>query len=152
MQRASSGFGRIVQELSAWTKHDRQLTGVDMETLDQCLGVRIGLGVQPLVGMAIAPEKTFKPKHIPILRTSHDDRSAGAGFKEADATENQRAHNALAKLCLADQQCAQLVRRDDQGFDLVLRVRIDESGSARKLRQLAHERPRPMGNNVPAVS
>jgi hypothetical protein len=102
--------------------------------------------------MAIAPEKAFKPKDIPILRKAHDHRPAGAGFKETYPTQDQRAHNALPKLCLADQQCAQSVRRDDQGFDLFLRVRIDESGSARKLRQLAHERSRPMGNNVPAVS
>jgi hypothetical protein len=53
--------------------------------------------------MTIAAEKTLKPKHIPILWTSHDDRSAGAGFKETDATENQRAHNTLAKLCLRNQ-------------------------------------------------
>jgi hypothetical protein len=33
----------------------------------------------------------------------HDNGSAGAGFKETDATENQRAHNALAKLCLRNQ-------------------------------------------------
>jgi hypothetical protein len=36
------GFGRTAQELSAGTKHDRQLTGVDMEALNQCLGIRIG--------------------------------------------------------------------------------------------------------------
>jgi hypothetical protein len=38
------GFGRIAQELSAWTKHDRQLTGVDMEALNQCLGIRANPG------------------------------------------------------------------------------------------------------------
>jgi hypothetical protein len=77
-----------------------------METLDQRRGVRICLGVQPLVRMAITAEKTFKPKHIPILRTSHDDRSAGTGFKETDPTQNQRAHNALTKFRLRDKQCA----------------------------------------------
>src|SRR4029450_3554184 len=100
--------------------------------LNQCLGIRIGLGVQPLVGMAIAPEKTFKPKHIPILRKAHDHWPAGAGLKETHPTQNQGAHNALPKLCLADQQCAQSFRRDDQGFDLVLGGRIDESRSSGK--------------------
>src|SRR5262249_56046838 len=87
------GVGRMAQELSARTKHDRQLTGVDMEALNQCLGIRIGPGVQPLVGMAIAPEKAFKPKDIPILRKAHDHRPAGAGFKETYPTQDQRAHN-----------------------------------------------------------
>src|SRR4029434_10756765 len=91
-------FGRIAQELSAWTKDDRQLTGVDMEALNQCLGIRIGLGVQPLVGMAIAPEKTFKPKHIPILRKAHDHWPAGAGLKETHPTQNHSDPNALAYL------------------------------------------------------
>src|SRR5262249_20539870 len=77
-------------------------------------------------------EVPFRPKDIPILRKAHDHRPAGAGFKETYPTQDQRAHNALPKLCLADQQCAQSVRRDDQGLDLFLRVRIDESGSARK--------------------
>ena len=39
------GFGRIAQELSAWTKHVRQLTGIDMEALNQCLGIRIDLSI-----------------------------------------------------------------------------------------------------------
>src|SRR5690349_9887182 len=104
------------------------------------------MGVQPLVRMAITAEKTFKPEHIPILRTTYDDRSAGAGFKETDATENQRAHNALAKLGLRNQQCAQLLRRYDQRLNRALRVRIDESRPAPELRQLAHEGSRPMGH------
>ena len=56
-----------------------------------------------MVRMTIPAEKTLKPKHIRILRTSYDDRSAGAGFKETDAAENQSAHDTLAKLCLRNQ-------------------------------------------------
>jgi len=123
-----------------------------METLDQCLGFRIGLGVQPLVGMAVAAEKTFKPKHIGVLRTTHDNRPAGAGLKQTDPTQNQRAHDPLAKLCFGDQQRAQFFRRDDECFDLRLRMGVDESRSARKLRQLAHERSRPMGHDLAAAA
>src|SRR5262249_36329060 len=97
------GFGWIAQQLPTWTKHDGQLPSVDMETIDQRLGVRIGLRVQSLVRVTIAAEKTFEAEDIPILRTSNDYWSAGAGFKEADATKNQRAHNTLAELCLRNQ-------------------------------------------------
>jgi len=42
--------------------------------------------------------------------------------------------------------------RDDERFDLVLRMGVDESRSARELRQLAHEGSSPMGNNVAAAA
>src|SRR5204863_3763296 len=42
---------RVAQQLSAWTQHDRQLERIDVEALEQGVGARIGLGVQPLVRM-----------------------------------------------------------------------------------------------------
>jgi hypothetical protein len=36
--------------------------------------------------MAIAPEKTFKPKHVAVLRATHDHWPAGTGLKETDPT------------------------------------------------------------------
>jgi len=56
--------------------------------------------------VAVAAEKAFETKHIPILGTSNDYRSAGAGFKEADPAQNECAHNALAKICFRNEQCA----------------------------------------------
>ena len=57
----------------------------------------------------------------------------------------------IARTCGLYGPCGSIVNifstRDD-----TVHIFIDESGSARKLRQLAHERSRPMGNNVPAVS
>jgi len=146
------GFGRIAQQLPAGTKHDRQLTGIDMKTLDQCLGLGIGLGIQPLVGMAIAAEKSFEPKHIGVLRTAHDHRAAGAGLEQPDPAQNQRTHDVLAELRFGDEQCAQLSGRDDERFDLLLRMGVDERRSACELRQLAHEGSRPMGHDVAAAT
>jgi len=36
----------IAQDLAAGAQHDRQLTGVDVEALDQRLGLPIGVGIQ----------------------------------------------------------------------------------------------------------
>jgi hypothetical protein len=58
----------------------------------------------------------------------------------------------LAQLCFGDQQCAQFSGRDDERFDLLLRMGVDESRSARELRQLAHEGSRPMGHDVAAAT
>ncbi len=66
---------------------------------------------------------------------------------QPDAPQDQRAHDALAELGLRDQQRPQLVRWDDQGLDRSLRVGVDQSGPARQLRELAHERAGAMGDD-----
>jgi hypothetical protein len=52
-----------------------------MKAIDQRLGLCIGLGVEPLTWMSIAPKKSLKPKHIAILSAADDDRPAGACFQ-----------------------------------------------------------------------
>ena len=55
--------------------------------------------------MAVTAEKTLQPKHIAILGAANNHRSAGAGLKQPDATQNQGAHDPLAKLRLRNEQC-----------------------------------------------
>ena len=74
-----------------------------MEAIDQRLGFRIGLGIEPLMRMAIAAEKALEPKHIAILGPADDHRSACAGLQQPDATQNQRAHDPLTKFRLRNQ-------------------------------------------------
>ena len=76
-----------------------------MEAIDQCLGFRICLGIEPLTRMAIAAEKALKAKHIAILGPANDDRSACAGLQQPHATQNQGAHDPLPKLRFRNQQC-----------------------------------------------
>jgi hypothetical protein len=45
--------------LSSWAQHDWQLFRVDVETFDQYFRGCVDLGLEQLVGMTIAPEKTF---------------------------------------------------------------------------------------------
>jgi hypothetical protein len=54
--------------LSSWAQHDWQLFRVDVETFDQYFRGCVDLGLEQLVGMTIAPAKTFKPlQHITVL-------------------------------------------------------------------------------------
>ena len=66
----------------------------------------------------------------------------------------KRAHDALAKLGLGNQQCAQLRRRNDDGLDRLACDGIDQGRPAAKLRQLAHEASGLVGHDqraLPAV-
>jgi hypothetical protein len=128
------------------------LTRIDAEAIDQRLGLWIGLWIEPLMRMPVAAEKALKAKHVAVLGAADDNRSAGAGLKQPHATQNQRAHDPLAKLRLHDQQCPELVGRDDQRLDRFFRMGVNQSRSPRQLRQLAHECARPMSNDRGATA
>ena len=84
-----------------------------MEALDQGLRARIGLRVEPLVWMPVAGEEAFETKNIAIIGAADDDRAAGAGLEQADAAQDQGAHDVLAEFRLFDHQIAQPPRRND---------------------------------------
>ena len=63
------------------------------------------------------------------------------------AAQDQRAHDPLAEFGLLDQQIAQPPRRNDQRLDRLFRHPVDQRRAARQLRQLAHERARPVGHD-----
>ena len=75
-----------------------------MEAIDQRLGFRIGLGIEPLTRMAIAAEEALEAKHIAVLGPPNDHRSACTGLQQPDATQNQGAHDPLPKVRFRNQQ------------------------------------------------
>ncbi len=79
-----------------------------MEAFEQGPRAGIGLGVERLVGMPVAPEESGQPKHVGMVRPADDHRSAGAGLEEPDAAEDERAHDALPELGFRHQHLAQL--------------------------------------------
>ena len=60
-------------------------------------------------------------------------------FQKPDPAQDQRANDALAEIGLGDDQRAQLVRRDEQRLEVVLRMRIDERVAAGERRNLGDE-------------
>ena len=96
-------FAGIAQQLAARAQNNRQLTGVDLEALDQRFCLRIGLRAQRLMRMAIAAEKVFQPQHIAALGPADDHRAAGTDLEQADTAQDQGAHDPLAELRLGDQ-------------------------------------------------
>jgi hypothetical protein len=88
-----------------------------MEAIDQRLGLWIGLRIEPLTRMSVAPEKALEPEHIAILSAADDYGPTGASLQQPNTPENQGTHDALAELRFCNQEGPQLVGRDDQGLD-----------------------------------
>ncbi len=102
-----------------------------MEALDQRPAARVVLGIERLERMAVAPQEALQPQHVAAAGASDDDRSAGAGLEQPHAAQDQRAHDALAKLGLGDEQRAQLLGRNDQRLDGLDRETVDQGRAGR---------------------
>ena len=118
-----------------------------MKTFDQRLGVGIRLGIEAQMRMAVVAEKALQPQHVAVVGAADDHRPARAGLQQADAAQDERAHDALAELRLGDEKRAQLIGRNDQRLDRPTRDRVDERRPTGKLCQLAEERTRTMGDD-----
>jgi len=77
---------------------------------------------------------------------------ADAGLEEANATQDERSHDALSEVRLRDEDVAQPVRRNDDRLDRLRGARVHQRRAARQLRELAHERAGRMGDDGLAVS
>jgi hypothetical protein len=101
---------RIAQQLSIGTENDRQITGGDVEALDQGLRARIGLGVKSLVWMPVASKEPLKAKYIGMISAADDHRPDGARIEKTNSAQDQGAHDAFAQFGLFDHQIAQPAR------------------------------------------
>ena len=93
--------------------------------------------------LAVAGEKPLQAQHVGMAGAADDDRPAGAAFQQPDAAQDQRPHDALAEIGLLHHQVAQPVRGNDEAFDRLEGLGIDQRRAGGKLRQLAHELPGP---------
>ena len=69
-------------------------------------------------------------------------RAADAALDQADPAQDQRAHDALAEFGFRNQKRAQLVRRDQQRFDVALGMAVDQRDAAGELADLGQKLPR----------
>ncbi|MEJ0041746.1 MAG: hypothetical protein WDM81_05835 [Rhizomicrobium sp.] len=97
--------------------------------------------------MAVAAEERGQADHVDIAFAADDHRTAGAGLQEADAPQDERAHDALAQFRLLDQKIAQALRADDDRLDRGECGGVDQRRLAGKLRQLAHEAAGAVGDD-----
>ena len=55
-----------------------------------------------------------------------EDRTAGTGLNQGDATQDQCPHDPLAQLGLFDHQGSQIFGRNEKRFHVIDRVDVDE--------------------------
>src|SRR6202034_3855706 len=66
--------------------------------------------------------------------------SAGrAAFEQSDSSQNERPHDALAKLGFADQEPAQALCRNEQRFDVAFRLPVDQRRAGGELADVREE-------------
>ena len=60
-------FARIVQDLSAGTDDYRQLSGIDMEAIDQRFRLPVVVGIEPHARGAITRQEPLEFEHLGIF-------------------------------------------------------------------------------------
>ena len=91
------------------------------------------------MGIAVPAEEILEPGDAGRCRRADEDRAAGAGADQRDPAEDERAHDALAKLGLGDQQRPEVLRRDQQRLDLALGMAVDQRRLAGQRADLGEE-------------
>src|SRR5215472_12816748 len=123
------------------------MVGIDMKSLEQALGIFVVVGVEPVMGVSVAPEKAFEAEDIGVVGSTDDHRPTHTRFEESHTAQDERAHDSLTQLGLLYQKASQFVRSDDQGFHLASRDSVDQGGAPGDLSQLTHERTRTVNHD-----
>ena len=89
--------------------------------------------------LAVAAQKGLQPDDVVRCRRADQDRAARAGLDQADAAQDQRAHDALAELRLGHQQAAQRLGLDHQRLDVAFGVAVDQGGASGQRADLGQE-------------
>ena len=85
------------------------------------------LAFDRVVGISVALEEVAQAQHRGRLRIANQDRARRMALEETDPPQDQRADDALAEIGLRNDQRAQLLRRNEQRLERVLRIRIDSA-------------------------
>src|SRR4051812_43376598 len=81
------------------------------------------------------------------MRAADEHRSARTRLNEADAPKNQCSDDALAEIGLCDDQRAKLLGRDQNGFDILVGIAVDQRKPPGGLRDSGEELPPPLADD-----
>src|SRR5712675_649718 len=81
----------------------------------------------------VAGEKSLQPNDAARIGGPDQHRAADPALDQADTAQDERAHDALAKIGFGDQQRAQSLRRNQKRLDVALGMAIDQRDAAREL-------------------
>src|SRR5271166_4493475 len=95
--------------------------------------------IEQMKGIAVAAEEVLQPDDVPGRCGANQHGPAGAALNEIHATQNERAHDALAQIRLRDQQRSNPFGRDQQCLDIALRGCVDQRRPGGELSVLGQE-------------
>src|SRR5712691_12462353 len=81
----------------------------------------------------VTGEKSLQSNDAARIGWPNQHRAADAALNQADTAQDERAHDALTKIGLGDQQRAQSLRRNQKRLDVALGMAIDQRDAAREL-------------------
>ncbi|KAH2808169.1 hypothetical protein KXV85_006087, partial [Aspergillus fumigatus] len=91
-------------------------------------------------------------RHVAERVRADQHGTADIALDQADAAQDQRAHDALAEIRLGHQQRAQIFRRDQQRLDHAVGMAVDQRDAAGELADLGQELPGPLIDDVGDVA
>ena len=136
--RASASSEGLTQHRAVRTR-DEHVGQRRAVLLEKRGGVAVLRGIDNLMRTGVAAQEILQSLQLWRFRPPDQHRAACAGFDQPDATEDQRTHNALAKIRLGDDESAQLRRRHQKGLDILLGMPVHQRVAAGKLRDLGRK-------------
>ncbi len=99
---------RIAQHPMVRRDHDGELVGRELEAVEEPARVRIDLGVEQAVRVAVAGEEALKAQGIAAVPGTDQDDTTPRMPDEADAAQDERPHDDLADVRLAGHQATKV--------------------------------------------
>jgi hypothetical protein len=78
-----------------------------VKTIEQRFGAAVGVGIEGQMRVAVPGEEAGEAQHVAVGGAADDHGSGAAALEESDATQDQRAHDALAEIGFRDQHVAE---------------------------------------------
>ncbi|HEY0525043.1 MAG TPA: hypothetical protein VGD08_16735 [Stellaceae bacterium] len=103
------GVARVAQRLLL-ARHDdhRELVGAEFEAVEEAAGIRIRLGIEKAVRIAVARQEPLQPQRVAAMTRADQHHPAMHVPNEADAPQDEGAHDDLADIRLAGDQPAEI--------------------------------------------
>ncbi len=143
--------GRIAEHLMVGRDDDGQFVGSHAETFEKALGVGVMLGVEQSMRIAVAHQKALEPQRIAAMTRPDQDRAATGMADDADASQNEGAHDDLADIGFAAHHAAERDRIEPGQTGRHGGFAADQDASRVEQVEFAAELTIPMGGENPLL-
>ncbi|MNM78496.1 hypothetical protein D3C81_904010 [compost metagenome] len=136
--RGQVAFVRITQHGAVRADHEREIVRQRRQAFEQRDGLGVHRRVERGVGEAVAPQEVLQREQPPVVRRA-DQHHAVAALDHQHAAQDQRAHDGLADVGLADHHRAEFVGAHQHGLHVIDHARIHHGRLVRQLRHVRGE-------------